>query len=51
MSTSENLPFKNDQLNETELIEHPLRDPLRTTHLPPLGYKPSRIIRRECESH
>ncbi len=45
MPTSENLPLQDDTPNETNLKAHPLRDLLRNTHLPPLGYKPSRIIR------
>jgi hypothetical protein len=44
--TSENLPLEDEQLNETKLKEQLKRDLLRNNHLPPIGYKPSRIIRK-----
>lgn len=46
MPTSENLPLQDEQINETKLKEQLKRDLLRNNHLPPIGYKPSRIIRQ-----
>ena len=47
MPNSEILPPEDGQSKETKLKDQPKINSIRPTHLLPLGYKPSRIIRRE----
>ena len=47
MPHSEILPPEDGQANETKLKDQSKNNSIRPTHLLPLGYKPSRIIRRE----